>query len=569
MSRQRLNSSLRESSYHVCPRCSGSGTIRDNESLSLSILRLIEEEALKENTHEVHVIVPIEIACYLLNEKREAVNAIEKRQSGGKTIIIPNKNMKTPQYSISRIRKNEAFHTISYCLSKISKSKVHNFSKEQRLEKKKRKKLHLNNFIYSNLNIIKKHQQQDNIFKKNNFYNILTTILSNISDNVLKIIIGIKKFFFVKNIFCKIDVFKRNIFRDKKNIKFKKKINDLKIKKIHLKKNVFSLSKYDNETLLFNIFKNYQLVFLHTYIKYFFLKYLYLILKEQNCYSSICFNYMTFHENKKRFLRYAEQYLLRKCTLKTLNINNKTQYINYNFLIYKRKKKFKTNVYSIKDFFINQIFSNKVCNDCDNFSSYNLKKIIFKFHVNRFSELITFSIVLLELEFFEVKIIFLDELFMQLEKCHFFNKKKINIIYQRKQFQIRKNKNLLLKNKSMYIKNISYVFDYNVILEKYILKHKKYILKIIHYQYAFKCAKQNIFILRNQAFLLNCLEKKLIKNNQSSAPVTKISNNIIFNRTKFLVHSKKFVFTSNIKKNNAAGAHSATNFSHFPISNLK
>lgn len=68
MSRQRLSPSLGESSHHVCPRCSGTGTIRDNESLSLSVLRLIEEEALKENTHEVHAIVPVQIASYLLNE---------------------------------------------------------------------------------------------------------------------------------------------------------------------------------------------------------------------------------------------------------------------------------------------------------------------------------------------------------------------------------------------------------------------------------------------------------------------------------------------------------------------
>lgn len=81
MSRQRLSSSLGESSHHICPRCTGTGTIRDNESLSLSILRLIEEEALKENTYEVHAIVPIEIACYLLNEKRDAVHAIEKSVS--------------------------------------------------------------------------------------------------------------------------------------------------------------------------------------------------------------------------------------------------------------------------------------------------------------------------------------------------------------------------------------------------------------------------------------------------------------------------------------------------------
>lgn len=77
MSRQRLSPSLGESSHHVCPRCQGTGKVRDNESLSLSILRLIEEEALKENTKQVHTIVPVQIASYLLNEKRKAVSSIE------------------------------------------------------------------------------------------------------------------------------------------------------------------------------------------------------------------------------------------------------------------------------------------------------------------------------------------------------------------------------------------------------------------------------------------------------------------------------------------------------------
>ncbi len=90
MSRQRLSPSLGESSHHVCPRCSGTGTVRDNESLSLSILRLIEEEALKENTGEAHAIVPVPIASYLLNEKRSAGDAIETRQDGVRCVIVPN-----------------------------------------------------------------------------------------------------------------------------------------------------------------------------------------------------------------------------------------------------------------------------------------------------------------------------------------------------------------------------------------------------------------------------------------------------------------------------------------------
>lgn len=116
MSRQRLSPSLGESSHHVCPRCSGTGTVRDNESLSLSILRLIEEEALKENTHEVHAIVPVEVASYLLNEKRDAVNAIEKRQEGVRAVIVPNAQMQTPHYTVLRVRKGEESLTLSYML---------------------------------------------------------------------------------------------------------------------------------------------------------------------------------------------------------------------------------------------------------------------------------------------------------------------------------------------------------------------------------------------------------------------------------------------------------------------
>ena len=119
MSRQRLSPSLGESSHHVCPRCSGTGTVRDNESLSLSILRLIEEEALKENTKEVHAIVPVPIASYLLNEKRAAISAIESRQGDVRCIIVPNDQMETPHYSVLRVRKGEETTTLSYLLPKL------------------------------------------------------------------------------------------------------------------------------------------------------------------------------------------------------------------------------------------------------------------------------------------------------------------------------------------------------------------------------------------------------------------------------------------------------------------
>lgn len=124
MSRQRLSPSLGESSHHVCPRCSGTGTVRDNESLSLSILRLIEEEALKENTKEVHAIVPVPIASYLLNEKRAAVTAIESRQTDVRCIIVPNDQMETPHYSVLRVRKGEETTTLSYLLPKLHEEEM-------------------------------------------------------------------------------------------------------------------------------------------------------------------------------------------------------------------------------------------------------------------------------------------------------------------------------------------------------------------------------------------------------------------------------------------------------------
>lgn len=137
MSRQRLSPSLGESSHHVCPRCNGTGTVRDNESLSLSILRLIEEEALKENTNEVHAIVPVPVASYLLNEKRESVSAIEKRQDGVKVIVVPNDQMQTPHYSVVRVRKGEETSTLSYLLPQLHEAESLTAEEEPVLERKR------------------------------------------------------------------------------------------------------------------------------------------------------------------------------------------------------------------------------------------------------------------------------------------------------------------------------------------------------------------------------------------------------------------------------------------------
>jgi ribonuclease E len=106
MSRQRLRPSLDELTTEVCPRCSGQGRIRDTRSLALAILRVMEEEALKERSSVVRALVPLNIASYLLNEKRRDVHQIEQRTSTH-LVIVPNVNMETPQYEVQRIRDDQ------------------------------------------------------------------------------------------------------------------------------------------------------------------------------------------------------------------------------------------------------------------------------------------------------------------------------------------------------------------------------------------------------------------------------------------------------------------------------
>ena len=103
MSRQRLRPSLGETSGIVCPRCNGQGIIRDVESLSLAILRLIEEEALKDRTAEVRAQVPIPVAAFLLNEKRNSITKIELR-TRARIIILPNDHLETPHFEVQRLR---------------------------------------------------------------------------------------------------------------------------------------------------------------------------------------------------------------------------------------------------------------------------------------------------------------------------------------------------------------------------------------------------------------------------------------------------------------------------------
>ncbi len=106
LSRQRLAPSLGESNYIACPRCSGMGHIRGIESSALHILRIIQEEAMKESSAAIHVQVPVDVATFLLNEKRADIHRIESRLKVGIT-LIPNPHLETPNYSINRLRQDD------------------------------------------------------------------------------------------------------------------------------------------------------------------------------------------------------------------------------------------------------------------------------------------------------------------------------------------------------------------------------------------------------------------------------------------------------------------------------
>lgn len=118
MSRQRLRPSLGETSAIVCPRCNGQGTIRDTKSLALSILRLLEEEAIKDRSAEVRAIVPVDVAAYLLNEKRSALSEIEA-DTKARVLVIPNPNFETPHFEVHRLRDDEVDgeHEVSYAVN--------------------------------------------------------------------------------------------------------------------------------------------------------------------------------------------------------------------------------------------------------------------------------------------------------------------------------------------------------------------------------------------------------------------------------------------------------------------
>ena len=139
LSRQRLRPSLSEGSHVTCPRCSGTGHIRDTESSALQVLRIIQEEAMKENSATIHVQVPVDVAAFLLNEKRGEVLKIENRHRIS-VILVPNKHLDTPHYKLERIKHDdprlEDSHA-SYTLAESAETDMA-YSKRQKEEAKPR-----------------------------------------------------------------------------------------------------------------------------------------------------------------------------------------------------------------------------------------------------------------------------------------------------------------------------------------------------------------------------------------------------------------------------------------------
>ncbi|MDX1669416.1 MAG: ribonuclease E/G, partial [Limnobacter sp.] len=106
LSRQRIRPALNEGSHTTCPRCNGTGVIRDTESSALHVLRIIQEEAMKEGTASVRTQVPVDVATFLLNEKRSEIHKLEARLKVS-ILLIPNKHLETPHYEVTRLRHDD------------------------------------------------------------------------------------------------------------------------------------------------------------------------------------------------------------------------------------------------------------------------------------------------------------------------------------------------------------------------------------------------------------------------------------------------------------------------------
>ncbi|QCI17741.1 ribonuclease E [Buchnera aphidicola (Acyrthosiphon lactucae)] len=542
MSRQRLSSSLGESSHHICPRCTGTGTIRDNESLSLSILRLIEEEALKENTHEVRAIVPVEIACYLLNEKRDAVHAIEKRQAGGKTIIVPSKKMKTPHYSVSRIRKGESINSTSYGLANIQKNKIANFLKENILKKKRKEKLDFTNFSFFDENYNKIKTEKQNILKKNNYHNVFLKILSNNSKFIFKMIAWFKNSFLIKNIFITSEVLKKNTFQNRNNI--------------FLKKKYYSLHKKNTAVYFKSFKKNIENIYLKS-------KNFKSIKKDDNVYSR---KPNDFHQkNEIKNLKNVKLGISRTDNFFE-NIENKKNKLKEFNLVQKNinEDNFLKNIVMNKYNTINAIDYNSILykffNNSKFFKNKRLKNNFLDYYPVKSPILTPSSVFTLELALGKVwikyPIIISDEVKKQkkiLRKTNLHVSsifEKNNIFKNYNDFRIKKIKNSMCSFKKS-IKNNTQIQE---TLKPNFLKSNN---------------KKNLLILdKRQSFYKKIYIRKN-KKNQSSAPVTKISKNSYFNKIEKSCNFNLLMMKLSLKRKNSAGAHAATSFSNSPVSKPK
>ncbi|MBR7791867.1 Rne/Rng family ribonuclease [Undibacterium sp. FT147W] len=139
LSRQRLRPSLSEGSHVTCPRCNGTGHIRDTESSALQVLRIIQEEAMKENSAAIHAQVPVDVAAFLLNEKRGEILKIETRHRVT-VILIPNTHLETPHYKLDRLKTDDPRleeHHASYAMAEQADTDI-GYSKRQKEDIKPR-----------------------------------------------------------------------------------------------------------------------------------------------------------------------------------------------------------------------------------------------------------------------------------------------------------------------------------------------------------------------------------------------------------------------------------------------
>lgn len=569
MSRQRLSSSLGESSHHICPRCTGTGIIRDNESLSLSILRVIEEEALKENTYEVHAIVPIEIACYLLNEKRDAVYAIEKRQAGGKTIIVPNKNMKTPHYFVSRIRKGEKIRSMSYGLSKIRKNKLFNNFKKESLQKKIQPSPVLKNASLSNYLLDEKKIQKKNVVRKKSYFYLLNNIFLNNKDFFSKFFSFMKNVFFKKNIFIKSEIFKFDIFHFKKNFFLRKKEKNNNIKnKIISTINTNQENKIISNMQKSTIDSNY---FCNEYIKDISLK-------------NIYFNNINMHKNVKNAIFLEKNNLFNK-NKPIKNIFNTSLFveiknyihdylideINAEKKILSKKNLSDANIMSTDINLINYYTTSNI-NIIDSTIFPRYKNYLIcekKYHINYFNMIANNNIFSLEISlgsaWFKYPFLKEDKI-KKYQKTNNYKKLNFFAFYQGNNSIVNSylssNSTKTNKIKTDYFCNIKKVntklFSSEVSLQNKVVNRKAKKLKLIS-------KKDNLLRLNKTNLFSNKIFKKDNIKNYSSAPITKIFTDSSDNNNQKIIYSTFFLIKSNNKLKKSAGAHSATNLSASPI----